>query len=289
MIAHHFDYHAPASAEEALATLATAPQDTRVFGGGTWLTVELGRGLARARVVIDLRRAGLGGIDERDGVVCVGATATYADLLASETVSRHLRLLALMAAGITGGRAITCQGTLGGSAVAARPQSDAPAALAALGGEAVVLGAGGERRIPTRSLFAGAMRSALGTGEILVRFELPSIAGRSVGYHKLKFGEGSWPIATAAAVLERDPSGASVSGVLALGGVGETPLVLELAEVLEGAALDATSIERCARLAAERVERFWGDVLAPASYRAAVAAPVAARALAMALAAGDAG
>ena len=50
MIAHHFDYLAPASAEEALATLAAAPQDTRVLGGGTWVvTVELNRGLARAR------------------------------------------------------------------------------------------------------------------------------------------------------------------------------------------------------------------------------------------------
>lgn len=288
MIPHHFDYVAPASAQEAVATLAAAPHETRVFGGGTWLIVELGRGLTRARTLIDLRRAGLGEISERDGIVSVGATCTYADLLAHATVSEHLRLLALMAAGVTGGRAIVGQGTLGGSAAAARPQSDAPGALAALGGEAVALGAGGERRIPTRSLIEGPMRSALAPGEILVRFELPSIAGRAVGYHKLKLGESSWPIATAAAVLELDRAGAAVGGVLTLGALSERPLSVELADLLDGATLERSGIERCARLAVERVERFWGDVLAPASYRRAVAAPVAQRALAMALAEGSA-
>ena len=58
----------------------------------------------------------------------VGATCSYADLLASDLVGRALPLLSLMAAGVTGGRQIQGQGTIGGSVVAARPQSDVPAA-----------------------------------------------------------------------------------------------------------------------------------------------------------------
>jgi CO/xanthine dehydrogenase FAD-binding subunit len=253
VIPGRFAYVTPASAAEAVALLTGA--DARVLAGGTWVVPELGTGASRPELVVDLRRAGLGTITAGEGTVRVGATATYADVLASDLVRERLPLLHEMASGITGGWAIRGQGTIGGSLVAARPQSDAPAVLVALGAIAHVAGAEGGRSVPAGSLLAGPMRTALAPGELLTALEIPAQAGPH-GYCKLKRGAGSWPIATAAAIAV----GGAVTR-LVLGGVAGTPLDVDPA-------------------GAVHVEDPWDDELAPGAYRAAVAAPLARRAMA---------
>ena len=155
VIPTRFAYEAPGSAEDGVAILDGAAEP-RVLAGGTWVVPELGSGVSRPDVVVDLRRAGLGTITEGEGTVMVGATATYADLIGSALVRERLPLLHEMAGGITGGWAIRGQGTIGGSLVAARPQSDVPAVLVALGAVAHVASADGGRAVPV----AGAARRA---------------------------------------------------------------------------------------------------------------------------------
>jgi aerobic carbon-monoxide dehydrogenase medium subunit len=75
------------------------------------------------------------------------------------------------------------------------------------------------------------------------------------GYVKLKRGASSWPIATAAAVAQD-----GVLTRLVLGGVAGTPVEVE--------SEDGTV----------EIADPWDDELAPGAYRAAVAAPLAARA-----------
>lgn len=279
MIAERFTYAAPRTAEEAVELLAVDPARTRVLGGGTWAVPEMNRGESRPRLVVDLRHAGLGGIHADGNRIHVGATCSYADLLASDLVDRELPLLSLMAAGVTGGRQIQGQGTIGGSVVAARPQSDAPAAVVALGGEAVVAGPDGERRCPIAVLFAGAMQTAIAPGELLLRFEFPRADGAACGYSKLKRSASSWPIATAACLLRTDEAGHCLTVTLVLGAVAPTPVSVDLESSLIGERLAEPHFAQAARLAGEAVVEPWGDVLAPASYRAAVAPVVARRAL----------
>jgi CO/xanthine dehydrogenase FAD-binding subunit len=282
VIATEFSYAAPASLAEAVELLAADPGGTRLIGGGTWLVPELNRGVSAPRQVIDLRRAGLGEIRAGNGTIHVGATCSYAALAGSDVVADSLPLLRTMAEGITGGRQIQNQGTIGGSVAAARPQSDAPATVVALGATAIVAGPGGERRVPARDLFAGAMQTTLDDGEILVGFDIPAAPDASWGYHKLKRAAGSWPIATAAALI--GPASAS----LVLGGVAATPLVVDIDDLLAGAALDDERIALAADRAGDAVIEPWADELAPGEYRAAVAAPVARRALRMAARGGKA-
>jgi len=254
VIPTRFAYEAPGGAEEAVAILDAAAEP-RVLAGGTWVVPELGSRASRADVVVDLRRAGLGTIAAGEGTVMVGATATYADLIGSALVRERLPLLHEMAGGITGGWAIRGQGTIGGSLIAARPQSDVPAVLVALGAVAHVAGADGGRALPVPDLLTGPMQTGLARGELLTALELPVQTGTH-GYVKLKRGASSWPIATAAAV--------AVDGVLTrlvLGGVAGTPVELEPE--------DATMAE---------IHDPWDDELAPAAYRVAVAGPLAARA-----------
>jgi aerobic carbon-monoxide dehydrogenase medium subunit len=254
VIPTRFAYEAPEGADEALAILGEAAEP-RVLAGGTWVVPELGSGVSRPDVVVDLRRAGLGTIGEAEGTVMVGATATYADLIGSALVRERLPLLHEMAGGITGGWTIRGQGTIGGSLIAARPQSDVPAVLVALGAVAHVANAEGGRTAPVSALLVGPMRTGLARGELLTALELPVQTGTH-GYVKLKRGASSWPIATAAAVAQD-----GVVTRLVLGGVAGTPVEVE---AQDGAATE--------------IEDPWDDELAPAAYRVAVAAPLAARA-----------
>jgi CO/xanthine dehydrogenase FAD-binding subunit len=275
-----FDYRAPASAAEAAGLL---DGDARVLGGGTWVVPELQRGAAHAGRLVDLRRAGLATIAPRpDDGLDLGAMTTYADLLGSAEVAQRAPLLRLAAAGITGGWAIRNQGTVGGSVAAARPGSDLPAVLVALEAQAVVVGTGGERRVTVADLIAGAMRTRLEPGELLAGFVLPPALG-APGYVKLKRGASSWPIATAAAQIALDGDGRCRAATLVLGAVAATPLRVDLADALVGRAPDPDVLADAAARAGALVTEPWSDALAPGEYRAAVAAPVARRALEMAL------
>ena len=284
MIPTRFEYCAPPDVAGCVAALGT---DARILAGGTWVLPEMGRAESRPARLVDLRRAGLDRITAENGGVRLGAMTTYSAVLASPEIARHAPLLRLMADGITGGWALRNQATLGGSVASARPQSDVPGALAVCGATAFVSSPRGYRTVPVAQLAAGAMRTTLAPDELVTGFAVPSWAEWGSGYVKIKRGTSSWPIATAGAHLQVDDDGRCVAVRLVLGGVCATPLVVDVSDVLVGTVPDRAAVDRAGVLAGAAVRDPWGDVLAPAAYRAAVAAPVARRALAMAAA--DAG
>jgi aerobic carbon-monoxide dehydrogenase medium subunit len=285
VIQHRFNYVAPDSLAGCVAALAADGGGTgaRVLAGGTWVLPEMSRAESRPARLVDLRRAGLGGVTATPDGLSVGAMCTYAELLASPDVLRDAPLLATMAGGITGGWALRSQATVGGSAVSARPQSDVPGALVACGAVARAVGPEGERRFPVAELFTDAMRSSLLPGEVLAGFDVPSAADAGHGYVKLKRGGSSWPIATAAALVRLDGDGVCREVSLVLGAVTATPLRVDVAAALVGVAPGDDDLREAAQLAGAAVEDPWDDLLAPGSYRAAVAAPIARRALTMAV------
>lgn len=286
MIPERFSYLAPSGPEEAVAALAAAGGSARILSGGTWLVPDMGRSAVRPTAVIDLRAAGLDLVEPVGERLRVGAACSYADLLASPALADKAPLLLKMAAGITGGRQIRVQGTIGGSACAARPSSDAPTALLGQGGEALIIGPGTERRLPLEDFFVGAERTALAADEMLTGFDLELHPGASWGYHKLKHSAGSWPIATAAARISTAEDGACSAAGLVLGGVGERPVRVDVATVLVGQPLEEGLLREAAELASSAVPEPYRDELASGEYRQAVAAPVALRALRDALLAG---
>jgi carbon-monoxide dehydrogenase medium subunit len=279
MIPRPFSYTTPTAAEHAVSALGTAEGSAHVLSGGTWLVPHMGRGLVRPSAVVDLKNAGMNRIELGDGLLRVGATCTYTELLSSPVLAREAPLLKVMASGITGGRQIQNQGTIGGSACAARPASDAPTALVAQGGAAVILGPGDERRLPLDDFFVAAGQTALEAGEMLVGFDLTPHPGAAWGYYKLKHSASSWPIATAAARVSVAEDGVCTAADLVLGGVGQRPLHIDVSELLVGYPLDEERLRRAAELAPEAVQEPYEDELATAEYRIAVAAPTALRAL----------
>lgn len=267
MTGHAFDLEMPRSLEEALDCLRRHGGESRVLAGGTILLPEIAHSRVTPSVVIDLSRAKLDGVKAEPGGAVIGATTTYRQLaLASSTAtsSRALSWIAAVARGITGGPQIRNRGTIGGSAAYANPSSDIPAVLVALGAVLTAASTRGERELRAEELFADAFQTCLSDDELLVSIQLPEPApGARFGYEKLKFGESSWPIATAAAVIRSDGSVR-----LGLGGCCAVPVAVELegAEHLASAVDSATSDP-------------WSDVLADGAYRRRVAPVVAQRAL----------
>jgi CO/xanthine dehydrogenase FAD-binding subunit len=274
-------YHAPEDIAEACALLADR-DEAAVLGGGTWLVPLMTRGERIVSDVVDLRRLGLTAINQDEGEIEIGAMATYADVLASAVLRERAPLLYAAAAGVTGGKQIHNLGTLGGAACYAFPSSDVPACLVALGARMRVQGPGGARHVAAHEFFLDAFRPALEHGEILTTIRVPALAAR-VGYHKLKLTEGSWPIATAAAIVTAAAAAdADARASVTLGGVARTPLQIDATELLDGQD-GALRAERLAALVAERLSDPWDDELAPAWYRRSVAAPIARRALEQAI------
>ena len=266
MIPYSFAYAAPRSLDEAVGLLAADPDGTVPVGGGTWVYPAMNRGESRPRLVLDLRGLPLAEIRYDDGIVHVGALCTYANLLRSPVVAEHAELLRLMAGTVTGGPQLHNQGTLGGSVAAARPASDAPAAISALGGHAIATGPGGRRAIPVAELFAGAFETSLAADEILVGLEFPSTRGLRAGYYKIKTAEGGWPIATAACLVHE---GARLT--VAVGAVAATPFRVD------------TEPDRVAGDVLAALPDPWSDILAHAEYRRSVSGVAAQRAVDAAL------
>src|SRR5882757_11124704 len=260
MIRTALRHHAPTEVAEAVALLDAHAERAAVLGGGTMLVPSLTRGERDVDHVIDLRRLGVDATTVTADGVHVGAMVTYAHLLAASPFPGPAQLLQRVAGGITGGPQIRCQGTICGSAAYANPSSEVPAVLVALDATMHLHGPGGARITPASAFFLDAFTVDLRRGELLTGVSVAARAAR-LGYYKLKLAEGSWPIATAAAVLP--PTGVGYRGaVVTLGAVSARPIQLDLAPVLDDAGR-LPSDDAVDDWVAAQIGEPWDDELAP--------------------------
>src|SRR5205823_4413057 len=100
-------------------------------------------------------------------------------------------------------RAVRTRGTFGGSLAHADPSADWVSAIAALGGEIVAEGPGGERRIAAADFFRGPFTTALAEDEVLRAVRVPRLsAAARWGYVKLCRKRGEFAHAMGAAVVD---------------------------------------------------------------------------------------
>ena len=168
-----FEYHAPATVDEACSLLASL-EDAKVLAGGQSLVPLLNFRLARPAHIVDINRvAGLDRIYERDGGVAIQALARQAAVEDSDLVARLCPLLGA-AVRLVAHRVIRNRGTVCGSIAHADPASELPAVLLALGGHVVARSTRGERAIDAEQLFHGVMETAIGPDELLVEAWFPA-------------------------------------------------------------------------------------------------------------------
>ena len=264
-----------------LGLLAQEPAETSLLAGGQSLVPVLNMRLSQPRLVVDLNRvAGLDGIEATpEGGLRIGSMVRQRRLESEPVVRDRLPLMTAAARHIAH-LAIRTRGTVGGSLAHADPSAELPATVAALDGELLVRGPGGERAIPAGEFFLGPLTTAIEPGELLFGVQvMPPPPGTGWAFEEVARTHGAFALAAAAALLHIDAGGRIDRAGLALAGVGGVPHAPEW--LAEGALGEQPSDQLFSHLG-ERVRdevEPYDDIHAPAKYRKRLAGVLAARAL----------
>ena len=207
--------------------------------------------LATPAYLIDINRIpGLDHLQERNGVLSIGALTREADLERSELV-RATYPIVRDTARVIGDPLVRNLATIGGNLAHADPANDHPATLLALGAEIVATGLNGERTIPVTEFFTDFFTTALRPDEILTEVRIPAPAAGSGGAY-ISGTQGRRSLRSCVAAQVTIDATASVYAGIGLTNVGPTPLKAHQAEAwLQGKRLDQDSIAQAAQLAAE--------------------------------------
>jgi len=201
-----FEYHCPATLDDALTLLADDP-DAKPLAGGQSLVPILNFRLGRPSALVDLNGIPeLTGIRAEDGALVVGAMTRQWDLEHSQYTFPLLRA-ALRHVGHTATR---CRGTVGGSLAHADPTAELPVCALALGAELVT----NRRTIPADEFFVSVFMTALEPGELLVEIRFPEPAGPTA-FEEVAHRDGDFAVVCVARAGDR----------LAVGGVAATPVL----------------------------------------------------------------
>ena len=279
-----FEYHAPASVDEALAILGRYDGEARVLAGGQSLVPMMNFRLATPKAIVDLNQiTGLGYIEEEGAFVRIGAMTRQRRLEFDPLVAAKLPLLreALRWVGHLPTRS---RGTIGGSIAHADPSAEIPMVLQALEGEVVARGPQGERRVAAQDLFHAALTTSLAPIEIITEVRFPAMPAQAVcAVEEFARRKGDFAIAAVAVMLLRDGERCTKAR-MATAGVGPTSIRLRDAEtVFEQKGLSEDAITEAADKAKAEVDPV-SDLNGSADYRRHLTGVLTSRAVLRAIA-----
>jgi carbon-monoxide dehydrogenase medium subunit len=247
------DYVRAGSIEEALEALGQP--DAKLLAGGQSLLPAMKLRIARPSVVVDIGGLGMGGIEQRNGELVIGALTTWQELEQYEA-RPALRALPECAAGI-GDLQVRNRGTIAGSLAHADPASDLPAVTLALGARLTARSASGERTIEATELALAPFMTSLAADELVTQVVIPVPPwGSGSAYVAVEHPASGFALAGAAALVHADGTSR-----VALTGVAAAPFVL---------AGDIDNAE------------LFGDRFAPVEYRRQLARTLVTRAVELA-------
>ena len=263
-----FEYHAPASLDDAVALVARL-DDFAVMSGGTSLVLLMREELVRPAHVVSLRGVPeLRGIArEGDGSLRLGATTTLREAELSPAVRTHCPALAEAFAAVATVR-IRNQATVGGALAHADPAQDPPVMLVALDAEVAVRGAATARK-PLDGFFVDVFATALGERDVITAVRVPPLPpGARAAYLKfLPRTRDDYATVSVGVVAARDRSGQIVHLRVALGAVGPTVIRARAVEdALRGRAGDDRELRDAAALVRDAVDPF-DDARGSAAYK----------------------
>lgn len=301
---NRFAFATPTTVENAVALLAENDEARIMAGGVDLVHEMKQGIRTPSLVVHLARVEGLGTIDIAQGALAIGALTKVAELETNPLVAEHAPLLAeaarevatpqLRAMGTVAGNILQrpqcwyyrdadsfclrkggehCHAVagdnryhaiLGGGPCHIVCPSDLAPALLALGAEAVVAGADGERTVPLAELFVGPRKDphnehVLSRTDVITSLRVPARSGAagagggatsSVFLKARERTAWDFALASVSAVVERDGSGTVSHAAIVLGGVAPNPWnAEEAAASLVGTTLDEEAIANAARLA----------------------------------------
>ncbi len=225
-----FELHRVRSVPEASALMLELGDDAVIYAGGTELLLLLKLGFAAYGHLVDVKPIPeLSGIEERDGVLRIGACTTHRELERSPLVAAGWPQLVAMEQVVANIR-VRSTGTLGGNLAFADPHSD-PATFLMAADAQLILGHGDDRRqLPISAFVLGPYTTALEPGELLVAIEVPALAA-GAGMAHLRFAFHERPAVTVSCLVEIADHRISRARI-AVGSVGVSGVRVPAAESL---------------------------------------------------------
>jgi CO/xanthine dehydrogenase FAD-binding subunit len=273
-----FEYVRPGSLAEVCQLLA-GDEDARVIAGGQTLVPMLAMRLARPAKLVDiLRIPELSGIREDNGAIVIGATTRQALAERDPLVQKSLPLLAAVLPWV-GHPPTRNRGTVGGSIANADPSAEIPLVAVTLGADIEITSPDGPTSMPADDFFIGPMLTTIGQGECIsaVRFPVWTHKRMGIGFHEISARRSDFAFVSAAAQVAIDDDGRCIEVALGIGGAGERPLKLDMAQLV-GTDLDSKLLSDAVAAATADLETL-DDLHASAAYRRRVALTLGKRAL----------
>jgi CO/xanthine dehydrogenase FAD-binding subunit len=254
-----FEYFRPQSLAEALEFLEAEGARTSLLAGGTDLMIAARNGELKSRFVMDVSRLDhLRHIEKIDGLLAIGAGATFTEISNSTEVLKSAPALARAAKSV-GSPQIRNVGTVGGNVANASPAADSVPPLVVLRARVHIKSLSSERTPFVDELIVAPYRTSLRTNELIVRFLIePVPADYRWSFQRIARRK-SLAIARAnvAALARVDSRGAVEDLRLCVGSILPQPARMTAAEnVLKGRIPDADLIRQAAKeVSAEMVRR----------------------------------
>lgn len=166
------EFLSPGNVAEALEARAAHPDYVLVAGGTDYMVASKDR-VSPAGIINLFGVDGFTGIaDLPGGGLRIGASVTYAELLADDRVARLYPVLRAACREV-GASQIQARGTLGGNIATSSPVGDSLPPLLALGATICVASTAGERRVAYEAFQTGYRNVDLAADELIIAIELP--------------------------------------------------------------------------------------------------------------------
>jgi aerobic carbon-monoxide dehydrogenase medium subunit len=231
MLPSRFEYHRAGSMEEAFSLLGTYGDEAKVLAGGQSLIPMMKLRFASPGHLIDVNHiAGLDGIEERDGVLRIGALVRHNALAASDVIKARYPAIAA-AAPMIADPLVRNLGTIGGSLAHADPAGDLGSVMLSLGGSVVLKSATGERTVPIAEFLVDTFTTSIRPDEVLTEVHVPMPTGKWGGtYLKLERKVGDFATVGVAVSVEL------TNGTIGRAGIGMTGVGLKNIQATEAEA-----------------------------------------------------
>ena len=266
-----FDYHAPATLDEAVALLTRLEDegcDMKIIAGGQSLMPMLALRVARPEALVDLRLLDtLNYIRDDAGTLAIGAM-TSKQAAADSALVKRAQPLFQAATELVGHRQIRNRGSVGGSFAHADPASEYPAVALVLDTEFEAVGPDGARTIPADEFFVTYMTTSLETTEVLTAVRFAPFAPQR-RWAIQEFARRNGDLARAGIALTLNVDGGLCRDVrIAAFGVEATAVRLTAAEqLLEGQPAQAAQFEQAGKAGAAQLDDPMSCIHASSAYR----------------------
>ena len=275
-----FDYIRVDTLDEALSVLANSNLEAKVLAGGQSLLPMLNMRLAQPKALIDINRlavlAMLAQVERNlAGVAAQSPTTTFLEVGALVR-QRQLERYALeeprarlihTALTYVGHPQTRNQGTVGGSLAHADPSAELPLLFLTLGGTAIIQSTRGERQVAAEEFFQSYFTTAIEPGEMLTKtlWQLPAPA-EGIAFKEYRRRHGDFALLAAACTMKIGNDRTVQHVRLGLGGVADTPLLIDEVRELEGEHWAKEHVRTVAKAVVNRLD-FADDYQASSAYR----------------------